>query len=205
MQPGGDGIAGTKYLYLASEVHADTWINGGGPIPIKKASTYLSDSRERTQTPDETLIHDSPVDLQEFKPLLDAFGPFKNLTAIGNSVNGIAMPNLSGVSYYREDGIILSFSNVQSGSVGHRLGHSFCVAIDDMKNLKRIIDDQLTLESVAGRCSYTDGHVRSHFVKGRADSWMNEFRLFWNIRENREFYLPKGVARRIDLKPSDDK
>ena len=49
-----------NFLYLTESEWAKTWVVGG-EIPIKLASSYLSDNREGVMTPDENLIHESEV------------------------------------------------------------------------------------------------------------------------------------------------
>ena len=46
-----------KYLYLAKPWMADTWIKGG-VVPLSVASTYASDRRSGTLTPDENQQND---------------------------------------------------------------------------------------------------------------------------------------------------
>lgn len=189
---------GTKYLYLQQMAFAETWVNGGGPIPLNPASAYLSDSRVGVMTPDETLVHDSAVDLTSLRPAVHVEN-VKGFSFIGCSINGWRVPDIVDASFYREDGLVLCFSNVLSAEICRRLGKVACVAVDDMLALKRHIDGQLGVESIGGSCEYTSDHRRNHFLKHCDDEWMKEFRLLWPRLSQGHFYLPPGMARHCNL------
>jgi hypothetical protein len=197
----------TKYLYLTDENHARTWIEGGGPVPIKLASAYLSDHREGTGTPDETIIHDSPVDLDSFVQWGIQIGDVKNMTISNNYYNGRPMPNVLNASKYREDGLVLCFSNTNDKEICHGLSKKFCVAIDDIASLKKALDEQIGIVSIAKSCKYTNTHERNHFLKHEDDGWMDEYRLFWPTLfwpTLKEVFvtIPAGTARYCELAPS---
>lgn len=199
--PNDSQIVGTKYLYLAEELYAQTWVEGGGPIPIKRASTYISDHREGTSTPDENLIYKSPVDLSTLGPgiMIPKNVNVKSLTIVGNTFNGKAMPDIRNADHYREDGLVLCFSNTQSDEICKRLSKKVCVAIDDVARLKEVLDSQIGVKSRAGTCTYTSNHERNHFLKHAADKWMDEFRLFWPTLNEASVYLPAGLVRHCAL------
>ncbi len=159
-----------KYLYLTKLEWADTWINGG-EIPISLASTYLHDKREGILTPDENLIHDSNVDLKSLSPFVH-FGEkshVKNFNMIGCSFNGIPIPEIENASYYKEDGLILSFCNILSESIAERLGKECCVKISKLKELRKSIDVQIGVKGGMKDCKYTPDHSRNHFLKSTED------------------------------------
>ena len=190
-----------KFLYLTKEDWVTNWVDGG-VIPIFPASTYLSQSRDGTSTPDENLIHSSPVDVTSLPGISGLFGPginFKNLTYVGNVVDGVRAPDVVAADYYKEDGLVLSFCNEMSSEIAKRLKKRACVKILNIHELKTVIDEELGIEGQAGECRYTDDHNRDHFLKSTKDQWQNEYRIFWPITEIREVTLPSGLAEQIAL------
>ncbi|WP_193049794.1 hypothetical protein [Pseudoalteromonas undina] len=188
-----------KYLYLTRKEWALTWLNGG-VIPILPASTYLSNERNGTSTPDENRIHDSPVDITTLPGVDFGGASIKSLTYTGNTFNGVKAPDVVNAKYYLEDGIILSFCNRKSKSIAKRLGKTAAVKIFDIEELKTIIDKQLGVKGVIGNCEYTTDHKRNHFLKSTEDQWQDEYRIFWPITEPKQITLPKGIAASIKLK-----
>jgi hypothetical protein len=186
-----------KYLYLTKHEWQDTWIYGG-TIPINLASTYLRQKRDAIFTPDETLIHKSPVDLQTFWPNA-SFQNSRGITMIGCSVDGREVPTIRDADFFIQDGLILSFCNVASIDISQRLHKVCCVKILDMTALKGLIDEQLGVKAIMGPCTYTPTHERNHFLKSVEDSWQAEFRMFWLGKENRQVKLPAGVAVPVKL------
>lgn len=186
------------YLYLNEHWHANTWVNGG-VIPINPASFYRSTERAGIMTPDENLIHNSPIDLKSLEPnLYIAPGAdIRNLNMIGTVFDGVKIPDIISADYYEEDGLILSFSTRLTGIVARKMTKKACVKIKSVEALKRYLDAQLGVESIADYCQYTTGHQRNHFLKSDADSWQAEFRIFWPIAERVEVDLPFGVAELI--------
>ncbi|MBL4833667.1 MAG: hypothetical protein JKY26_06785 [Pseudomonas sp.] len=185
-----------KYLYLAKPEFASTWVNGG-EIPIYPASRYRSMERSGVFTPDENLIHDSPVDLFSLSPIV-SFGPnpnVRNFTFTGNTLNGRPLPNFTNASLYTEDGIILSFANEFDLEIARRLEKKACVEIKSIERLKTLLDRRLGKTSKARDCEYTNDHQRNHFLKSTEDAWQKEYRFFWRITEERKVILPAGLAR----------
>lgn len=189
-----------KYLYLTEKEWVLTWTNGG-KIPIKLASTYLSDHRAGTLTPDENLIHKSEVDLTKLEPFIRIHrGPGPNsLTMKNGTFNGRPAPDIINASYYIKDGLILSFSNNLNKEIATRLEKKACVEIQSIERLKEIIDDQIGVKGIMGVCDYTQDHQRNHFLKSVSDSWQDEYRLFWPVSEERWIFLPSGLATEVDL------
>jgi hypothetical protein len=187
-----------RYLYLTHESWAGAWIDGG-VVPILPASTYKADVRLGTSTPDENLIHQSPIDIASLRRFGISVQNVKDFTFVGNRCNGIPMPECRNADYYVEDGIILSFSNVASLEIMNRLGKAACVAILDFDNLKCSLDKQLNTIGVADNCGYTADHQRNHFLKGVLDSWQQEYRIFWKIQEPRSVHILPGTAVRVVL------
>ena len=191
-----------KYLYLTKTEWVKTWIEGG-QIPILPASTYLSDERAGTQTPDENLIHQSPVDLLNMG-LIGADDPTKvtirRMTTSNIVINGVRLPDVTNGRYEREDGLILSFSNKKSKLIATRLGKVACVKILDIAALKKVIDEQLGIASEMHDCSYTDEHQRSHFLKSSEDAWQHEYRMFWPVTEPVTVMIPAGMAVAVKMK-----
>ena len=184
-----------KYLYLTKTEWVIPWVEGGS-IPISLASTYQANVREGTLTPDENLIHDSPVDIASLRQSGLNFKNVRNLTFSGITINDQKLPNFENVNYYKDDGLILSFSNRKSGEICRRLGKVACVAINEVERLKQ----QLGVESTAADCRYTNDHQRNHFLKAIADEWQQEYRLFWPVLQSTCVTLPPGISRRIKIK-----
>lgn len=186
-----------KYLYLTEIDWAGAWVNGG-EIPVSLASSYLSNNRGGIMTPDENLIHKSEVPFSSLSetPLLNikTEGVVKNITIMDCSFDGVKIPNVTNASYYREDGLILSFCNHFSEDTARRLSKKACVKILDIEALKRHIDSQLECEGVMKDCEYTEDHQRNHFLKSQEDKWQDEFRIFWRIQKNVCVDIPIGSA-----------
>ena len=188
-----------KYLYLTKHEWCNTWVNGG-IIPINPASFYLSPTREGTKTPDENLIHNSPVDIASLSSFGFHMENVKDLTFTNNIYNGISLPSFANADYYKEDGLILSFCNRKSNEICKRLGKIACVAIGSIESLKSIIDEQLGVEGMAGNCQYTQDHQRNHFLKSIEDGWQDEYRLFWPVKNACKVVIPAGLAKKVKLK-----
>jgi hypothetical protein len=189
-----------KYLYLTDKDWVIPWLNGG-EIPISLASKYKKGDRSGIYTPDENLIHDSPVNLNELITygIEYGLGGKKNTFINCKTGDGRKIPNLYDVSLFLDDGLILSFSNNFRLEIAKRLGKKACVEILDIKNLKNTIDNQLEVIGVMKECEYTKDHQRNHFLKSIEDKWQDEFRLFWNIQTEQRINMSKGIAIEIKL------
>ena len=190
-----------KYLYLTKSEWVRTWVRGGR-IPILPASTYLSSDRAGTLTPDENLIHDAPVDVTKLAGI--RIGPEVNIRSLSvrnTEWAGIRNPDFENASYYRDDGLVLSFASRNRQSIADRLGKVACVKILDMEALKRTIDRQLDISSTMKSCEYTTDHRRNHFLKSFEDEWQCEYRMFWPLKKSVEVVLPAGLAKRVAILP----
>lgn len=190
-------MSGPKFLYLAENWQVENWINGAKGIPIKRASSYLSQERKGTLTPDENLIHDSDIDLLSFASTVYLGGTSECVVSSDN----VGIPNfvISKAELRVEDGLILCFSNSKSSEICQRLGKKFCLQIDDMAHLKSVIDACLGNVGTPGHCDYTDDHQRNHFLKSVEDKWMDEFRLLWPVQDVDTFDLPPNIAKLVAL------
>lgn len=184
-----------KYLYLTKVEWTEAWISGG-KIPISLASTYLSQDRSGTKTPDENFVYDSPVDLKIFRPGINVpdAANVRGLTITRSYYNGARLPEVINANHYREDGLILSFCNEFSDEIASRLGKSACIKILDVEKLRRKIDKQLGCRGEMNDCLYTPGHQRGHFLKHIDDSWQREFRIFWRTLNEKWVTVPKDTA-----------
>jgi hypothetical protein len=184
-----------KYLYLSEVEWSNTWINGGD-IPISLASTYLNKDRDGILTPDENLIHKSPVNLKGLGSSLHiAEGAnVKGLTITNSSMDGVRIPNIVKADYYVEDGLILSFCNSLSSDVAKKLKKKACVKITNIEKLRKSIDKQLGIKGIMKKCEYTNDHQRNHFLKSVEDSWQDEYRIFWKYPTNKVVKIPSGLA-----------
>ena len=184
-----------KYLYLTEVEWAEAWINGG-LIPISLASSYLHHQRDGIRTPDENLVHESPVDLKSLDPFIHIAdgASVKRLTITNSTFNGQKIPDIVNANYYSEDGLILSFCNSYSEDIARRLGKKACVKITNLEKLRKTIGKQLGCKGVMKECEYTDDHQRNHFLKSTEDSWQDEYRIFWKYPKNKVVEIPKGIA-----------
>lgn len=189
-----------KYLYLTKREWVLPWVLGG-KVPISPASAYFSDNRLGIFTPDENLIHESPVDISGLKSHGIHIENCRNITMTNCSANGVTIPDFHNANYYSEDGLILSFCNKKSIHISRKLGKQACVAVYDVNVLKTIIDRQLGVVGRAGECTYTAGHQRNHFLKSTEDEWQSEYRIFWPLTDRSIVELPPKMARSIKMKP----
>ena len=186
------------YLYLNEHWHAEAWVNGG-IIPINPASTYWSKERAGIFTPDENLIHRSPIDLMAPNPLfrLAPGAQVKDLNMYGNYVNGVRQTDVFNAAYYQEDGLILSFSYRLTKTLARKMNKKACVKIVNVNLLKTHLDEIIGVTSKAGPCAYTKDHQRHHFLKSDLDEWQAEYRLFWPVENKVEVSVPPGTAELI--------
>jgi len=182
-----------KYLYLTKIEWASAWVDGG-IIPLSMASKYRRMDRDGIYTPDENLIHDSPVDLRALSQFIGERPQVKNITFAGNTLNGVPLPEVRNASFYTEDGLIQSFCNVFDVEIARRFGKEACVRIYDINKLRKYLDKRLGRRSQYGECKYTHDHQRGHFLKSVDDSWQQEYRFFWPDKRDRSISLPSGVA-----------
>ena len=187
-----------KFLYLTEIEWAKAWIEGG-IIPISLASSYLSKDRNGIYTPDENLIHDSPVDLKSLSPFIHIAdgAQIKGLTLKNNRINGALLPDVINAQYYNEDGLILSFCNEFHTDIALKMNKKCCVKIHDIEKLGRNIGKQLKKPVKMGSCEYTKNHARNHFLKSIDDSWQNEYRMFWHGMTNVSVKIEPCVAELI--------
>ncbi|MGF6116713.1 hypothetical protein ABIE30_000619 [Janthinobacterium lividum] len=189
-----------KYLYLTKPEWQHAWIHGG-EIPITAASSYLSDVREGTMTPDENLIHESTFDLHQLPDFIFGKNPQirGGVTFKGCTVNGVPIPDFVNARRFHEDGAILSFCDNMDAEIMRRFGKTCCVRILDVHRLKAVIDEQVGLISKMGPCKYTIDHQRNHFLKSSKDSWQQEYRIFWKDTSTRNVTLPPGISEAVTL------
>ncbi|MGP5551526.1 hypothetical protein ACTXNE_12740 [Psychrobacter namhaensis] len=191
------------YLYLEKEEWAEAWVNGG-KIPITPASAYLADEREGVMTPDENLIHKSEVPIPSLRQFGFDIGGVRNLNMSGNriikNVNGIEevthVPDIKNGSYYKEDGLILSFCNHLSPATALKLGKVICVELTNIAKTKKQLDKRLGIRGEMKKCEYTEDHQRNHFLKHKDDAWQDEYRIFWKSQQGRRWVtIPSGTAK----------
>ena len=152
-----------------------------------------------TLTPDENLIHDSPVSFDLLRQHGVDMQNVKNMSFVNCNFDGLQLNELKNISYFQEDGLILSFCHAFDKKIASRLGKAACVRVKNIKSLKTIIDQQLGVVSNASTFRYTKDHQRNHFLKSSEDSWQREYRLFWDLKEPQLVALPPGVAEEVLL------
>ena len=188
------------YLYLSKSCWTKPWLEGG-EIPISLASTYRRNERSGIYTVDENLINDLGFEIEELHPLvrLGSGGGLRGATIRNNYVNGRKLPETEKGNYYQDDGLILSFSLIESSAIARRISKEACVKILDVDRLKLCVDNQLGVEGTMLICEYTDGPNRNHFLKSEEDSWQREFRMFWPDSQARSVVLPSGIGELVEL------
>jgi hypothetical protein len=194
-----------KYLYLTKAEWANTWINGG-VVPIKLASSYLSQERIGVKTPDENLVDNTPVPLSSLKEFIriDNDSDIHDFTFAGNVSIGQdgrkrLLPNMYNVSRYREDVLVLCFSNTCSLNLLKKLEKAVCIEIESVNQLKQILDRQLGVVGEARNCDYTIGHQRNHFLKSKEDEWQQEYRICWKSSKEAFVTIPTGFAKHVNF------
>jgi hypothetical protein len=189
------------FLYLNQVWHVKAWVEGG-VVPLNLASAYRSHERSGTRTPDENVVHDSPVDLRRLNPRFKVGPDVRDLSTKNVYVDGW-VPDLEHVSYYEEDGIVLCLCLVPHPFIAWRLGRkAACVRILDVARLRDALDRQLECRSQIGPCEYTRSrHQRHHFLKGEEDAWQREFRLFWKTDGPREVRISPRIAELYEIYP----
>lgn len=173
----------------------ETWVKGG-EIPIRLASAYLNNERSGIMTPDENLIHDSNVDIRSLSPAIHMEN-VKGINMTNVVINGVRIPDINNASYYREDGLILSFCNRESEAIARELGKQCCVRVSKLKELRKCIDAQVGVKGIMGPCEYTEDHQRNHFLKSVEDSWQEEYRMFWRYPNDTKVVIPSGHAKLV--------
>lgn len=197
-------MSGSIYVYLATAEHVSNWVNGGSSIPIQLANSYKANELKGSKTPDENLIHESDVDLNALRSVGIALEGTIRYSFIGHNSgpNGpIQNVSIQHARYEYEDGRVLCFSRTNSRKIANFLGtRQFCVRIDDIPRLKKLLDEQVGRESIAGHCDYTNDHQRNPFLKGKDQEFFDEFRIYWpNLVEEITFTLPEGIAVEVPI------
>jgi hypothetical protein len=195
------------YLYLEKREFVQTWINGG-EIPISLASKYKNVERIGINTPDEL----TQRDYQGIKKLddinclinLDVFDENSESTIIFNIGKIVKSGNVIGtnvkVHQFSEDAGILCFSTKLCSDLAKKLDKNYCVEIQDIDSLCKIIDGQLGDNGVHKACIYTFDEKRNHFLKSSKDEWQQEYRIIWKkVTKETWVKIPDGVAEEIDL------
>lgn len=199
-------LAPSLYLYLTEVSWVEPW-ERGGPIPINPASAYLSDQRQGTLTPDETIqravrgipewVVGGSAAQGGLRVQLGASVTLSNCTA---STPTRTATIEWGRMYSRvEDGLILSFSTELGSGIAQRLGKKACVRIRSMTRLIESLNAQIGAECTQGLVRYRDAYDRNHFLKSAADAWQKEYRLLWltgDVRP-RVASLPPGIATKV--------
>ena len=177
-----------KFLYLTKKEWCNAWVNGG-EVPISLASKYVSEERDGVLTPDENVIMDTnaPIDFINDRIHPNAGTVFRDCWFVTQSGNYFINRSI-------EDGLIMSFCNVFSIDIAHRLGKTACVEIHNIKKLKKRIDKKIGIRGVMRKCEYTDSAIRDHFIKGCGDAWQDEYRLFYKSEYEKMISIPKDTA-----------
>jgi hypothetical protein len=191
---------GAKYIYLPEEWMIKTWTDGG-KLPIALSSSYKADERSAQMTPDENLILDSNMPLQQARELGFDFGENVRFCGIENCMGPYGpIPDIFVGEHRREDGLVLCFANSYGTAIARRFNRKFCVRVDNLEALKSSIDMQLGVAGISGDCKYTIDHNRNHFLKYVDDAWQDEFRIFWPlVKKGVEVILPPNCASAVDI------
>lgn len=196
-----------KYLYLREVTHAHTWVEGGR-VPLSLASSYLAQERKGIFTPDENNV----IKIREHAGhpafvVADEKHRSQTFTWLSEDPDGRIVRRYMDVGYV--DGVVLCLSNSRNDETWFDAGKRACVQIDDVLALQVAITESLADQSllpsspnweVTARmhsCEYTETAQRDAFTKGKEDSWQDEFRMFWLVRQNVLVEIPAGLARLI--------
>ena len=199
-------ISPPLYLYLNELGHADAWTNGG-EIPISLASSYLSDTRSATKTPDELLQRKveglDPKSRPYFSKMYD-FGPAATHCLFEGNVyhDELGTHVIEGwLTSHQEDSLIVCLSRARARITALRLGKVACIKIANVDRLRLVLEEQTGRGWSAGIMKYTSGPDRSHLLKSLEDSWQHEFRLFSQGSSKTPCWvrLPPGIGELIDL------
>lgn len=192
------GVArdGAKYVYLEHESFVNTWLDGG-ILPLVPMSAHRGEERLRQKTPDENLILNANMPLEEIRKLGFSFDRPTSMFGIADCVrsDGTPIPDIFVGELMEEDGLALCFANSLSGAIAARFNRKFCVRIENIDAFKAALDAILGAQGVSGSCSYTINHNRNHFLKHIEDAWQDEFRIIWpTLKSARTVKLPPGFA-----------
>lgn len=200
-------MARLYYIYLTEKEWVEAW-EKGGTVPINPASAYVSDIREGTRTPDETLQRTIRGMPDWVVGAGTGRGPFRIQPGGGLTIQNIGIQIGDGpvcdiadghADCRFEDGLILSLSTELDGKIAHRLGKKACVRIRCMACLIEALDEQLGVSCRWGAVHYRDGYARNHFLKSAADAWQKEYRLLWltDDVQPRAVVIPPNSASRV--------
>lgn len=195
------------YKYLTKEEYASTWIDGG-TAPVLPASTYRSQERLGTMTPDE-VVHQkfsSHGAKRAFESGAFGFAPnfvgvvqFENVTIEGfqHQIDPIRIDGT--FDRFEQDALIDCYSTELSSSLAERLGKAAIVEVMDIDSLLDQFDGQIGSHSERHLVSYTEGLERGHFMKSVSDNWQREFRAVWTsaLNVSIEVNIPSGFCRRV--------
>ena len=194
-------------LYLNDPAHCDAWVNGGR-VPINPASTYLSNVRKGTRTPDENRQF-------RYKGIPEAlvnpnmgWVPFTVGDNTSARVSDVTIVTSERFDYIEqaelhsriEDGLILSFSRERVPQWREE-GKRACVRIVNFYKLLASANRGLRQTCVHKGIDYTEKAERNHFLKSDEDQWQCEYRMFWKRRDPVEtwIHIPPGIAEICDL------
>lgn len=187
---------GAKYVYLEHESFVNTWVDGG-ILPLVPMSAHRGEERLHQKMPDENLILNANMPLEEVRKLGFSFDRTMSMFGIENCVrsDSTPIPDIFVGELREEDGLALCFANSLSGAIAARFNRKFCVRIENINAFKAALDAILGAQGVSGGCSYTINHNRNHFLKHIEDAWQDEFRIIWpTLKSARTIKLPPGFA-----------
>lgn len=100
-----------------------------------------------------------------------------------------------------DEGIVLCFAKRNCRSILDYLRKTdpVCIEVEAPRRLYDLICDQLGYEGLVAYCSYTSTMNRNHFLKGKPDEVLEEFRMFWPVAETTWVSLPPGIGRIVPL------
>lgn len=198
------------FLYLNEHWHADAWISGGGPVPINPASSFRSQERRGTSTPDEVVQRAVSGLAPPLAELVKS--AFSGGTVIFEGVT-LTAPDGSqtvidrGFHHYQEDdSLIVCLSKTLSKEQARRFSEGgpekkTVVRIKDPVLLLRDLGEKLGIAGQLDHVRYTYGLDRGRFVKHVSDAWQSEVRLSFPITDGvaRTIMLDTGHAELVDL------
>lgn len=191
-----------KFKYVESK-YAESWVQGGR-LPINSVSYFQAEVRNGIFTPDERIQRKLEGMTEErHRKYVGTSPTAKIIQRIYGSVYEGGVKVAEGVNFEQipDEGIVLCFARRNRRSILDHLKKNapVCIEILDVRRLYDLICEQLDHEGLVANCSYTSTINRNHFLKGKPDEVMEEFRMFWPIADTASVELPPGIGRIVPL------
>jgi hypothetical protein len=195
------------YLYLTNPEWVTPWVEGG-EIPLNLASAYRGVERKGIITPDENdVLYIRELAAPAAFRVQKTDNPGRNVVFQTKLPDGSVSWRTIDLGFV--DGLVVCLTLERNDELWYReAGKRACVEIVDhhrlggeiMKDLfrRKILPPPGLLGDDVGECrpcEYTETAQRNIFLKGRADEWQKEYRMFFLSTEPTHVTLPPGIGR----------